>query len=576
MGLYNVRCYYETGLTPNNCLDSISKLDLLSFEYKDFESIWLLQNKDLAQIKIACKYSDIENVDYCKIENIGYWVTNIAMLSENACLLSLSADYVTTIGIDNISIISGWCTRKCVTDDTPFINDIEEPFTPKSELVIDYGNVVKPTTLANIDYQIIVSTVDLLEVGETAKTYKDETNNLKVTVPQVPQATQETQFHIPNLPNSYYLPNAGCYNTRKGDVREGLTAVRSLGVDSCLVDSYSVPREYVGVGDSTISRYENLTGINENVESGLKPLYAQVKNKKALCGQFQKYVLLSVVSGDMQYFEVEKIVKDNAIEWNIMSDMLPDGRPLARPAYYHSHNNDYWLATVRGEQWQKNPIAYTGNSGQLVEDIAFDRQMNIQNLQKATSIVIGGESLIHGAGNKPDIRDYKATSKGGEVYGQYHQDLRNYRAGQFDYASGAVATTSGFIGELMGIRDSAISHYTQRNIVAPEIKFSRIYSVQNYIGNFFYDLRYRLSDSDLIAFDNFLTQYGYAVFEPMTNSVFKGRTHFNYVECRDLNIKVPFSYSYKMGCIMQLESGVRIWHDKPTSASLYDNPIGGA
>lgn len=530
MALMTVKCYYETGLTPNNCLDSISKLDTLGFTSRAYESIWTLQDKEKQQIKIGTTYENIQNVDYCIINNVGYWVTSVTMLNENNASLTLSADYLTTVGIGNITVISGWCTRKCVTDDTLFSNDIAEPFTPKSELVIDYGNVIKPSTVADIDYQIIVSTVDLLTVGETAKTYTDENTQLSVAVPQVPQATENTLFTIPNISKGYYLPNAGCYNTRKANVLEGLTAVRSLGVDNCLVDSYSVPQEYVGRGSSTADRYGELGGINENIDSTLNPVYATVKNKKALSGQFQQYVLLSVVSGDMQQFPVEQIINNNKVTWKLMSDLLPDGRPLARPAYYYSHSNDYWLATVRGEQWQKNPLAYTGNSGQMISDIAFDRQMNLSNLKTAV-----------GYGSPASLSN--------------------------PFLPLAIASDIG------SVRDKTIQHFTERNIISPEIKFARTSSMQNYVGNYFYDMRYRLSDSDLIRFDNFLTQFGYAVFEPLDNSAFTGRTHFNYVEADSVNISVPFPYSYRIGCINQLESGVRIWHDKPSSASMIDNPI---
>ena len=570
--VFPIKVYYNTGLYVDNCLDSLALLDTLGFESKSFEAVWLLQNRDLREVKIATTYDNIQNADYVVIKDTGYWVMGITMLNENVCSLSLQTDYVTSIGVSNIEIISGWCTRRCVVDDTPFTNTITEPFSPERELVIDYGKLIKPSTHADIDYQIMVSTVDLLAVGETAKTYKSESDDIKVAVPQVPQATQETEFSIDGIEKTYYLPNAGCYNTRNAEVRKGLTAVRSLGVDSCLVDSYSVPREYISFGSAEIQRYEHLTGVNDNVESGLNPLYTQVKNNKALSGQFQKYVLLSVVSGDMQYFEIEKIVHENKVTWNIMCDMLPDGRPLARPRYYYSHENDYWLATVRGEQWQKNPIAYTGNSGQLVNDIAFDRQQNVQNMQTAVTLGMGGTSTANNAPVAPQSDDYAGMKNGARAY---NRDMSKYRASVANTAISAAGGTAQTGVGLMGVRDASITHFTQRNIVAPQIKFSRIYTVQNYIGNFFYDLRYRLSDSDLIAFDNFLTQYGYAVFEPLTKGCFSGRKNFNYIEAKNVLIRTPRSRVETTGATMQLTGGVRIWHVKPSNTALYDNPITG-
>ena len=109
--------------------------------------------------------------------------------------------------------------------------------------------------------------------------------------------------------------------------------------------------------------------------------------------------------------------------------------------------------------------------------------------------------------------------------------------------------------------------------VRPDVQFSVIPTLQNYVGNYFIEYRYRLSASDMSRFDDFLTQFGYAVDEPLTKDCFTGRTNFNYIVADSVNIKSSAPLYLREGVINQLQSGVRIWHTKPSRDKLLNNPI---
>ena len=78
----------------------------------------------------------------------------------------------------------------------------------------------------------------------------------------------------------------------------------------------------------------------------------------------------------------------------------------------------------------------------------------------------------------------------------------------------------------------------------------------------------------MIRFDNYLTQFGYAVNETLDSTAFSGRAHFNYVSAEGVDVKISNQPAYiRDGVARQLESGVRIWHTAPSHSKLLDNPI---
>lgn len=591
MAIYTVKAYYNTGLYIDNCLENLSMLDLLGYKSINLESVFLLQNRNLIEIKVAANYETIKDIDYCVIGDTGYWVNSIVMLNENACSLGLQTDYITSIGIDNITIIDGWATRRSVLKDNYFDNTLQEPFTPTMPLVLDFGAVVKPSTMASDNYRIVVSTVDLMQISYTAKTYVDEADDLfKVTVPQIPVVTgeeTETTFYMGDY--SYKLPKASCYNYDK--VNEGIQAVRSLGIENCIIASYTIPANYVSLGNLENTRHGKIGGINEtDKKSKLNPIYSQVKNKKALTGQFTTYVLMSLITGEKQTFPVEEIINsNNEVSWKLLSDPLPEGYPIIMPAYFHRMENNAFFGSVRGANWQQNPIQYTQKSGAAIAEANYSRTIagRLENLgQKISNFagyaygtLQGAASVVAPVAAKGAVIGVKqAIGEGvGLAAGAAKGATGALSAGGAGLAGTAVAGAA--IGAFVGnywYNSKKFEFHSGQNIVVPEIPYSPVHSLQNYYGNFFQEFRYRLSNIDLANFDNFLSAYGYAVSEPLTKECFTGRTNFNYIESTNVLIKTNRSKIETMGATEQLTNGVRIWHTNPTQEKLFNNPIGGS
>lgn len=591
-----VRCYYNTGLTPNNCMDSLSRLDRLGFEYKDFPNIAIKQDRGLVSIKINTIYDDIKDADYCKINNIGYWVTSINMANDNVAVVNIQQDYLTTIGVNGFEIISGWCKRRSVRNDSRFDNTLDEPFTPVDVLKLDFGSEIKPNETQG-EVGVVVASVDLLNLEKVAETYEDQSANLKVAVPQLPFTFGDSTTYTMNIDGenkSTFIPMTSAFKIGNSEVQKGLKLIRSLGVESAIVASYIAPSEYINVNVNEKGLITGLTGKHTIVNSTLLPYWdkkdgTKYKNAKVFSGQFQKYVLASIVSGDTSEYRPEDIIESLVsdlyiIKWVLDADPSYNGYPVCKPNYFHSSLNKYWVSTVKGAKWRNAPIAFNSASGDLISSFNFNREENAMLEKLAMSIGLGlasnighSSTISYDPGTGTNVLPGPSNSLPGSpinsMYPSYSINTRNLSwLGNIP----GVNNITSFIGQGVNSR-IALNQLRASflNQVRPQqtIFGSQIPNLHSYIGNYFYEYRYRLSDEDMIRFDNFLTQFGYAVNEPLKKDCFFGRTKFNYIECENVNIKTQFPVYMRDGLINQLQAGIRVWHDKPTIDAMYDNPI---
>lgn len=565
-----VRLYYNTGLTVNNCLDSIGKLDTLGFAHRDFSSIAIKQNRGLISIKIDTQYSNVCDADYCKIDNIGYWITGIEMLNDNVAMILLQQDYLTTVGVPNIQVVSGWCTRRCVTDDTVFKNIIDEPFTPMEELVVDGCTEISNGTTDTGHINVLLANIDILNLDAFAKAYVNPGDTKeKVLVPQLPAILGDTTkytFHPNGLSHVFTtgISMTTAYNPNSNNVKEAVAQIRSLGIESCVGASYQLPKQWVTATENN-GVYSLLVDNWANVRSKITPQYGSYKNKKVYTGQFHRYIVYSICSGARSEFRIEDIIdQNNNIDWTVFADLRYNGYPGCKPAVYRGKSNDSMFGCIKGAGWTNTPFMYTsGVSGydRLISDAAVNYREGL----------IGTATQTLGS-NADTFNSFLTAGATSQASGS------NITPDQF--AAGQMGLLSGWAGRQVNIINNAFSNKRafSRNIqqafrVQPDLKFPLIPSMQDFVGNKFYELSYRLSDKDSKRFDDFLTMFGYSVSEPLTTDCFSGRVNFNYVEASDVNINCGDALYLRDGVAQQLEAGVRIWHTKPSHTSLLDNPI---
>ena len=572
----SVKAYYNTGLQVNNSLDSLSLLDSLGFSSRTFDSIAIKQDRGRISIRINTSYDNIKDADYIKINDVGYWVTGINMLNDNVAQVGLQQDFVTTVGISNLEVVSGWCTRRHVTDDTLYANTLDEPFAPSSPIKVDFGGEITGMGSSDGYSYIIVSSIDLANLPATAKAYLDSAND-KVLVPDlavVPNSGNNTTYtsHISGNAKSCKLPATQAYIGNSQVILEALSSVRSLGVESCLVACYVVPEKWVAVNASG-GAVTDMTDQDGFYTSALPAIPGTYKNNKVFSGQFQRIINYSLATGESSNNRVEDIQSNGVIYWRVAADPRYSGHPVCMPKYVHGAENQKLLSCINGAQWQNIPITYQGASGygflqnRLGNDIDrgyYDALSGVVN-----SIFNVGDSALNsiGAAQQDQLSmDYGIDS-----------DLATSRFGAG--ARTGISFGRSALGAASAVRNY---EYNKRNwfnsynqaMATVDVQFPRIPSFQDYIGNSFYEMRYRLSDNDMVRFDNFLTQFGYAVDEIFTPSCMTGRTHFNYIQGREISIKKSGVPQYLLdGMAKVIEAGVRIWHTAPASGKLIDNPI---
>ena len=559
----SVTLYYETGLSPGNCLDSISKLSSLAFTAKTFPNVAIKQDRGRVDIKINATYADVKNADYCKINSSGYWVTGINMLNDHCAMVLLQQDYLTTIGVSNLSIVSGWCTRRSVSDDTLFKNTLPENFTPSQELVVSGCTEISNGSSETGHINVLLCNLDILNLTDLAKAYTATLagKDVNVVVPKLPSISDggtKYYFHPQGASNTYStnIAMTKAFNPNNTKVKEGVSEVRALGIESCIGASYNLPLQWVDATEDGNGVYTMFVDKWKNTKSSLSTHWGSYKNNKVYSGQFQSIVCYSICSGEQNTFKVEDIVNsDGNITWTLFADLRYNGYPACKPSTYRNKNNSSMFGVVKGANWQQTPFMYTyGSSGYAVGLQSAAQNYVANQLGVAGGIVGSGANIVSGM--------ISSDLSGGEA------QANNFALGT-KIVSNGVSAGARLAMNRVNFNDNVRSLLK----ATPEIQFPVIPQLQDFIGNKFYEMHYRLSNTDMTRFDNYLTQFGYAVSEKLTTACFTGRTHFNYVQGEDVTLNATAPLYLRNGAAEQIMNGVRIWHTKPSSSALVDNPI---
>lgn len=557
-----VRFYSNTGFNGINVPESAEVLKQAA-SLTNTDIIWVRQDYPLSVIRVeitqlralqidyVCVTTDPERLDLT-IYDIYYYVVGREMINANTCEFTLEVDALTTIGLNNMEIISGWATRVHVDDDSMFRYNIDEGFQPNEPAKIEYDLInVSPETVSFVASCVGLSWDNLYTI---AKTYKDAVDGGQVTVPQVPPPTYSTKFTIRTPAGSYskQVPSVTLYEL--DDVREQLSLIRSLGLDSAISGCYNIPKGLVTYGKQSSGEVRAITALCQEYNSSLPFKWSNtVKNNKVFSGQFNKYSVLSMCSGDSADYDAHNIglEGDRLPSFQFMSDPSPEGKTYLAPSVYEGtrHNfSDIFMNVVEGADWQNTPLLMSGKAGSAIDKMNFTLAREIKTMNAGFSVVGGINSAYQGASLEP---------------------------------IGLALNIGQTIGNYIKSNKQEGLNYMVQQMTVPEIKFPRTGNMQDYIGNGFMIVRTRLSDEDTKRYDRYLTMYGYAVNEPLTKEHFTNRTKFNYVECRDLSIqckspgitRTTFPMELINQAVERLQNGVRIWH-VPFDISAYnDNPI---
>lgn len=581
MASYNVRLYMDTGFSPENIPDNVSLLNSSEIQHIDIDPIWVYQNQERTTIRIKAEFDSIYPVDYCRLgtgipghSTIAYYfVTGINMLNPHTAQLNLEIDAITTIGLDNITdnLVGGWCIRRHVNNDTLFSNNIQEDFIPAEPLQLDF----KPFKSIPNSKLIIASSVDLDNTDFIANTFMDAENNLSVTVPQMPSITQGTIIRIypggrENTSDTYQktLPNIRLYDYSRNPERynKSLSILWSLGMIDSITSMYNISGSniiiYVSEDSGGIQSIE-FDGTSVSTDSGISITWNyNAKNNKVFCDQFNKINIASFSSGDELDFNPSDIVQpnDTTFQFAYWHDPSPNGKTYLRPKIFQGLNCEtdaVFFQCISGSNWPNTQASFNMSENWAVNKKIYDMKQQGLNY----------EGLFNFFGSLQD----------GSFDRTFDASQTTNLLNPLTYPEQMINRIEQGLNLNLRKRNNRLNRVADTSLVSPTIKFPRNNTLVDVIGNGFFLIRSRLSDNDSQRFDRYLTEYGYAVNEPLTKDCFYGRQYFNYIEATDINIKkisqVPMRL--KQLAIKQIEGGIRIWHTLVNANAFTDNPIVG-
>ena len=431
-----VKAYYNTGFTFNNVPDGPALLETVQ-ETRTFDSVYVKQDRDIVNLKIATTYENIKNADYISLkttnETIYYFVMSVNMINDNVANLTLLEDVLTTEGgAINLTYIDGWCTRRSVTDDTLFANVTQEDYAPQEPLVIEPCSIGLGASNYEEDFiTVIASTVDLesdalykanVFVGDAAE------GDYTVTVPNLPALTQTTKYRMA-FPDGSYLegvyPAVGLYilgsasigssgniYNNDGRIEKAIRTLRSLGLESVIVGSYKIPTVYIDsiqtisndTGemshgfiyeirakafrfsiDSLLDTIDKIKGFTYNYEG-----YTVQNNK--VYSNYNNVTMFNRASGDSETYNAYDIYDkslNNTISFSMSEDLSPGGCPFVRPEFYKGAKASKTTMldnSVSGGQWINTPIAFSQPSGNAINAANYNliKQQANADWQSAT------------------------------------------------------------------------------------------------------------------------------------------------------------------------------------------------
>lgn len=601
---YNATLYKNTGFNTVDRPDTPALVK--TFSSVNASALYTKQNAPLEKVRIQKGFDDIKNCDYLELGNMFYFITDIRMLNDNVCELTITEDSVTSLGGPTaLNFIDGWCERKHTTDDTIFSNVIPENFSPRDVMKLE-GFHGHPMNYETGMFTFIASTVDLTSVQLTADVYVGTASgqNYEVTVPSIPSGVTPTTISIISDETDSTLdkltaktPGYALFDYSNTVIQDAVQKIRALGLETVLVGCYVLPIASVLETQTTVDGYVSKLRMkywsNDKFENNEYDPFAQTpgeqyltykygnytpKNKKVY-SQYNDITVFSMASGDSQTYKAHDIYDGTGadIPFVMASNGSPDGMPYLRPKFFENKEVDEYNLfenAVKGGIWLNSPLVLKGASGSEIIDAKRKLQTEAETLtinpyknlnwdaRETMDIVNGYITPVMNALKNPSVSSVLGATT----------DVVNYNPLNMETKLAQMEN------ERMTTK---LAYELEKNVVAPDVKFTQSLNLQMFIGNMFSAFRIRLSEADLERFDKYLTLYGYATSEPLTTSCFTGRTNFNFVQASGVSIEKTTSQTYaendnrmrRVLAASQLSEGIRFWHVKPESSKRFNNPI---
>lgn len=386
--------------------------------------------------------------------------------------------------------------------------------------------------------------------------------------------------------------------------------LKALGADSSVSNHWAVPTVYLGqITDGGYSRTGAATGVSRIGSTAYHHTFmwgaetiGAFKNNKVLYGQANTFTAYSPVSGS-RITKMAYEVRDPGVlpgdakttglacSYVIGVDIRPEGAPNFHWINANGNVMKGFPEVIEGGNWRKVPIGADTYSGSIWDRRGIEIQKNALNMDRAEAERIGaeysGRTDVSSVLNPiKDFLGFASKNIGAGKWMNNSQATTNYANSPLGHTpiglKGVYSLNLGgaFMGGLgweqanFALVQQEIELNARASIASSVLNISTSNFLRELGYNTFYGVVNSYSLNDLLAFDKFLTKYGYNVGnKAFTVDDFYSRPHFNYVKLKSIIMKSNRSMWMRNVAEQQLLRGVRIWHEYPTRGAIEDGNI---
>lgn len=575
---YTVEIFYNTGFDTVNIPATPAVLRAAAGSIQTAEAVRLVQDRQLASVRINKSWENIKDADYIRIGATYYAVVGCQMISDLCAELIISPDYITTAGgVSGSELADLTATATRITPTSPDDwNTLAEPVGPSQPLERHNEQTAWPT-LNRTQNTYIGATVDLDSgtLQTLAQAFEDADGNVVGYFPTVPQINKTTTFYA--QPDSdgtdpvqgWSLPGEALYKLNANP--EALKIVQSLGITDSIVDRYLIPQDYIHAQqlEPEAGGLQQVTSIQGRSLRLTVPLtfwgnYVPKYGKTKFLNR--SFYVISRVTGDVKVFPwiVYRNPTSGEFELFLWTDPNPKGCPYIRPVWNNGAKTQGVQDTVRGATWYNPQRVFEGAAGGAVTtyNIVRDMHDNAREYKEQSNQHLLATAERATTGATSTVLSGLAGSVGA---------ITSAESLGFDLAKMELQQKANTARAIDKANDLATANNISRSVFVPTIQQAQGDASQISIGNNFCIVSEFLSDTDAQILDDYYNRFGYAVpAELITVSDLSRGKNFTYIEAGDINLGNAFSLgtTEKRGIISQLMNGVRIWKTKPTAAKL--------
>lgn len=608
--LNQITLYFNTGFDEVNLPSQPSILTRYhtslpiqdgEFGYTNIDFYVDKQDYFLDTIKLKITWDNIKGADYLKYGNAYYFIKSVKMLNKNTAELFLKLDALTTMGgAVNLNYDHGTIIRCHQIDDSLFANITPEVIGCSEELeVIDLGDMI---TDEQQEYLVVVvSTADLttIPIGSNAITFSN--NEASVTIPQAPAASSGTTIGTYTLTGnqieslkSYKTEGYGYYLFENTTTQAVIQYVRSLGLESSILNCYAIPKNYITYattseeGNKITNLYGNCIGVTKQ-GSEINYQYPSVKNMKTYL-MYNYLMVRGNTSGNMKQYNYKDVKTpttslDSPTYFKVYNDPQYNGCPYCGPEYFKDDSviTNPTYESIVGLPWYSVPLTFDSASGsawsegtRILNNLGglFNYEQGIKETRFNQDVTIQNAGL--GAGSQ-GINNNIETYSGGNYIGSTIGNpmaILNGLMSTINSESNRQLQNTKLTNNYELNNSKNWYNYAQDTVTAPVLSSTPAVGMQRFLNNTFELYHVKPTTNDIKNIDNFFTLFGYSQpnikFEKKYLNIKESRK-FNYIQCGEIKIALKdgaqVGQAIKTMAETQLKQGVRLWNDWPSLAN---------